>query len=70
MDEVQYPAGPTIAAFGGTTKTAVALGLNKANVNQWKHGPSGLIPRWWSDRIKAAAVERDVKLPRPRKVKK
>lgn len=69
MEIFQYPAKATIAAFGGTTKTGEALGLNKANVNRWKQSPSGLIPRWWSDRIKSVAHELNVKLPKPRKIK-
>lgn len=68
MEDVQYPAVATIAAFGGTTETGKALGVHKANVNRWKHSKSGLIPRWWSEKIKAAASRDKVRLPKPQKV--
>lgn len=68
MEDVQYPAVATIRAFGGLVVTANALGLNKQNVHQWQKTKSGLIPRWWSDRIKVAADAHGVKLPKPKKV--
>lgn len=68
MDEIQYPAIATIKAFGGLVETAKALNLKKQNVDRWKTGKSGFIPRWWSDRVKAAAEVRGIKLPKARKV--
>lgn len=60
----RYPSAETVAAFGGTTRAAEALGLAKSTIHRWKQAKSGLIPRWWSDQIKAAALVQGVKLPR------
>lgn len=68
MEDVQYPSLATIKAFGGLVETAKALGLKKQNVDRWKTSKSGLIPRWWSDKIKATAETMGVKLPKPKKV--
>lgn len=67
---MQFPSVATVAAFGGTTATATALGLPKSTIHRWKIAKRGLIPRWWTDRIKAVAEQSGINLPRPRKVAK
>lgn len=67
MEHIQYPAAATIAAFGGPTKMAEALAVQKGNISRWQSSKSGLIPRWWSVAIKAVAAEKKIKLPKPQK---
>ena len=69
MATIQYPAVETIKAFGGSTRTAQALGLNKQNIHKWTKSKTGLIPRWWSAPIEVAAKAHGVKLPRPTRMK-
>lgn len=68
MQEVQYPTDAAIDAFGGVSQMGRALNLSKQTVCRWRDAKGGLIPRWWSDRIKAAAATNGVKLPKPKKV--
>lgn len=70
MEDLQFPAKATIRAFGGLAETARALSLSRQAVYQWNKRKTGLIPRWWTDRIKAVAEMNAVSLPLARKPKK
>ncbi len=65
MEATQYPAVETVAAFGGPSKMAAALGVQRQNIGAWMVSASGLIPRWWTAKVKAAAEAEKVKLPKP-----
>lgn len=67
MSKQQSPAERVIAAFGGNTATAQALGCNRSTVFRWtldmdKGGTGGRVPSTRQSAILAKARELGVKL--------
>lgn len=62
------PAASIIQLLGGLSAAAGALSSNTTTVQRWrlpkeKGGTGGYIPRWWHDKILAAAEAKGVSLP-------
>lgn len=70
MEALQYPARPTIKAFGGLSAMGEVMGLNRQNIDRWLKSPTGMIPRWWTAQVEAAAKAKAITLPAPRTAKK
>lgn len=67
MTKQQSPAERVIAAFGGNTATAQALGCNRSTVFRWtldmdKGGTGGRVPSQRQAKILAKAKELGIKL--------
>lgn len=62
------PAATIIRTLGGLSAVADAVSTTTTTVQRWrlpreKGGTGGYIPRWWHDKIIAAAGARGIELP-------